>query len=473
MLVFGRAPGCSVVIQAATVSRHHFILEANPPDARIRDLGSRNGTFVNGVKYGGRPDGETPEDAKDRLYPQVDLANGDQVSVGEVSIAVSIVMPPSCCQSGVEIDEGDKNALWMQGSHMCQACRGMMETPAMSLETRPRIIVEKLCCSQCGKDVAQETGNRRHGSYVCEACRAWIMPEEGGGVRAILRNAVKVRDGEPKPIIAGYTIGEELARGGMGCVFSAKRDSDNADVVVKVMLSPVAVEPAAVKRFQREISLTKNLRHDNIVYLLDDGVAGSIFYFIMEFCNTGDLASFANKYGGKLALPAFAPIMVQCLQGLEHANSQGVVHRDLKPQNILLHKNEQGYLAKVSDFGLAKSFEAYGLSGLTATGAMADTYPYMPREQLTNFKTVEPVSDVWSFAATFYRVLTGHLPRSTPHKMDPLQVILEVDSTPIEQRVPSIPDAVAAVFERALMSDQDQRYRDGGELRRAFDEALS
>jgi serine/threonine protein kinase len=239
------------------------------------------------------------------------------------------------------------------------------------------------------------------------------------------------------------------------------------------MLSPIAVERVAVDRFHREISLTKKLNHENIVGFIDDGVAGSIFYFIMEFCNSGDLAQFAFQRGGILPLKVCLPIMLQCLRGLEHAHVEGVVHRDLKPANVLLHQIENKYVAKISDFGLAKSFDASGLSGLTATGSGGGTMPYMPREQLTQFKDVRPASDVWSFAATFYTILTGRLPRAASETADPLQVILEVDATPIRQHLPSLPDAVAAVFDQALLSDTSRRYQDGGELRRALRKAVS
>lgn len=106
--LFGRHTDCHAQLpKDGYVSRHHFILEVNPPDARIRDLGSLNGTVVNGIKYGGRVPGELPEDATARDYPSCDLADGDSITVGNTTIQVTVDSAPTCCQCGTEIIEDD------------------------------------------------------------------------------------------------------------------------------------------------------------------------------------------------------------------------------------------------------------------------------------------------------------------------------------------------------------------------------
>lgn len=165
--------------------------------------------------------------------------------------------------------------------------------------------------------------------------------------------------------------------------------------------------------------------------------------------------------------------MVQTLKGLQFAHDQGIVHRDLKPQNLLLQQAERGWMVRIADFGLAKSFEQAGLSGMTATGTAAGTPGFMPREQLTNYRHLDPASDVWSIAATFYSLLTGCVPREFPPGVDPIRVVLQHPPVPIRERDPSIPAELAAVFDRALEDDLSKRYRNVIQLTRDLRKVLN
>jgi serine/threonine protein kinase len=127
--------------------------------------------------------------------------------------------------------------------------------------------------------------------------------------------------------------------------------------------------------------------------------------------------------------------------------------------------------AKIADLGFAKNFAQAGLSGMTMTGQIAGTVAYMPREQVTNFKYVKPVSDVWSMGATFYHMLTGALPREMHLFQDPIEAILHNPVVPIEQRDPGIPLSIAEVINRALSNDPAMRYQDAQEFRAALEMA--
>jgi serine/threonine protein kinase len=166
-----------------------------------------------------------------------------------------------------------------------------------------------------------------------------------------------------------------------------------------------------------------------------------------------------------------APIMLQALEGLAYAHQKGFVHRDLKPQNILLTARERG-VAKVSDFGLAKNFQKAGFSGMTATGSVAGTYPFMAREQVTNFKYVKPVSDVWSMGATLYFMLTGEFPRDFRRGQDPMEVILRGNIVSIRKRDSSIPRNVAEVIDRAVADKDRERYQTAAEFGRELAKVL-
>jgi len=162
------------------------------------------------------------------------------------------------------------------------------------------------------------------------------------------------------------------------------------------------------------------------------------------------------------------PIMVHVLDGLSHAHSKDIVHRDLKPQNILLKQEQKGVRAKISDFGLSKNFTQAGFSGMTITGTYAGSYPFMPREQVTNFKYVKPVSDIWSLAATFYFLLTGQLPRDMREGDDPLEAILTGVIIPIRARRPDLSKDLAQIIDKALLNNPVNRFQDASSMRKAI-----
>jgi serine/threonine protein kinase len=146
---------------------------------------------------------------------------------------------------------------------------------------------------------------------------------------------------------------------------------------------------------------------------------------------------------------------VGALEGLAAAHDAGFVHRDLKPENILLAANG---VARLADFGLAKSFQQAGLSGMTATGMVAGTFQFMPREQLTSYRRARPTTDVWSMAATLYYLLTGEYARDFDAHSDPLAVILRGGTVPLRQRDPSVPVDLAALIDRALDDEPSRRF---------------
>jgi pSer/pThr/pTyr-binding forkhead associated (FHA) protein len=376
----GRHPDCQMHLpDDECVSRHHFILEACPPQACVRDLGSRNGTYVNGRKVGGRKEGESPEEGARRAYPEVTLKHGDRIQVGDTALEV----------------------------HVTQAEKQAGPPPAAPVPSFDELNPQQLA-------------------------------------DLLLKAAKKGK--APRLDIPGYEIEKELGRGGFGVVFRARRLSDSVPVAIKVLLPRVAVRPAELEKFLREMTITAQLRHRNIVKLYDQGHSEGIPWFVMEYCEGGSLWDFIRQHGGKVPLETARPIMLAALEGLAHAHQQGIVHRDLKPQNILLDRG----VARISDFGLAKNFQQAGFSGLSITGNYAGTPLFMPREQLINFKHLKPASDVWSIAATFYFMLTGAFPYPFTKDRDPIDVILNEQIVPIIQRDKTLPKALCKAFDLSL-----------------------
>jgi len=421
--LFGRAPDCHARLAASdmSASRHHFILEANPPLARLRDLGSLNGTHVNGVRHGGRRAQESPEEAAGQDHAGVDLRHGDEIRVGATVIRVEVAAPPACSDCG-----------------------------------RPILDAERERCGWVG------------GAYLCEACRRGTLTGRGlagdGFPLALVAAAGGVEEaGAPGSTVGPYAIERLLGRGGMGAVYLARRLGGEASppVALKVMLPRMVLDEGAQEIFIREIEITRALRHPNIVGLLDFGKHQGRFYFALEYCAGGSVEQLRRRHAGRVPLPSTLHIAVGALEGLAAAHEAGFVHRDLKPDNVLL--GEDG-AARLADFGLAKSFQQAGLSGMTATGAVAGTFQFMPREQLTSYRQARPTTDVWSMAATIYYLLTGQYAREFAEGADPLAVILRGGVVPLRQRDPTVPPDLAAILDRALDDEPSRRFPTAREL---------
>ena len=411
-LLFGRAADCHARLSPddASASRHHFILEVNPPQASLRDLGSLNGTRVNGVRHGGRRIEETPEQGAHRPGAQVELCDGDEIRVGETVMRMSVEGPAACAQCHRPIAGGEREqCAWVNGTFLCAECR------------------------------------RATGAQPVPGTAS--LPGGGGGTEEAIVS--------PGTLVGGYEVDRLLGRGGMGAVYLARSRADGRPIALKLMLPRVEVDEAAAEIFLREIDVTRSLRHPNIVALLDFGKHEGRFYFALEYCPGGNAEILLQKSGGRLSLPAVVRLAAGVLAGLAAAHDAGFVHRDIKPDNVLLAGDGT---AKLADFGLAKSFQQAGLSGMTATGAVAGTFHFMPREQLTSFREVRPVSDVWSMAATLYYLLTGEYPRDFGTGADPLAVILKGGVVPILGRDPDIPVDLAGVIDGALHDDPARRF---------------
>jgi len=164
--------------------------------------------------------------------------------------------------------------------------------------------------------------------------------------------------------------------------------------------------------------------------------------------------------------------MVQTLEGLAYVHARSLVHRDIKPQNILLTGSQANRIAKIADYGLAKNFTMAGWSGHTVTGTFGGSFFYMPREQIFEFKYIYPNGDVWSMGATFYHMLTGQFPRQFNRGQDPLEAILQGPIIPIRQQDASLPKPVAEVIDRSLQNNPAERYQDAGAMLQALKNAL-
>jgi len=287
-------------------------------------------------------------------------------------------------------------------------------------------------------------------------------------VKSAKRLPLSTSDHAPNVQIPGYRIEKQIGRGSMGTVFRAARESDGLSVAVKLISLLEGVSQRDVTRFLREAQILAKLEHRHIVRHLDSGQSEGVVYLVMELVDGPDAARVVKR-GGALDVPTAVRIMLQALDGLAHAHKRGFVHRDVKPANLLLGRENSKRVVKVADFGLSRCYEASGMSGRTLHGEVGGTPAFMAPEQVTHYREVKPVSDQYSAAATLYFLLTGKYPLN--FDADPREQLVQIVSeprVPIRTHRPGLSPEVAAVIHKALSNDSEDRYTDVKAFRQAL-----
>jgi len=286
--------------------------------------------------------------------------------------------------------------------------------------------------------------------------------------------------------VPGYELIRELGRGSQGIVHLARHVDTGDLVALKQVLATGTVDENARFAFRREFESIRALHHPNIVEFRGGGDRQNAFFFACEYCRGGDLERLAARHGGTVPVAEALSVVRQVLAALGYAHqaalpgarrpdgaataARGLVHRDVKPANILLAGtgSDARPLVKLADFGLAKAFEHAGLSGHTRTGALAGTIPFTARPQLVGYKYAGPEVDVWATAACLYWMLTGATPRDFPPNKDPIAVALREPVVRIKDRDPSIPAPLAEVIDEALADSPRITIRTADELAEAL-----
>lgn len=260
-----------------------------------------------------------------------------------------------------------------------------------------------------------------------------------------------------------YVIIAEIGRGGMGAVYKA-RDVELDRVVAIKVLSPYLVgEPRLVQRFMREARLAANLDHPNIVTIYDIGGEGSYYYFAMKYLDGVTLKEYVVQ-NGPLAPEETLPLVRQLASALDYAHGQNLIHRDIKPGNVIIGSDGQ---LSLTDFGLAKVAENLKL---TASGDTIGTLEYMAPEQARG--DAVKGSDIYSLGVIVYEMLTGRLPFQGNNQATLLYQHLHDPPPPLHQWNPSVPPEVEKVVLQAMAKDPADRYPTAGEFSRALEEAV-
>ncbi|MHC4253657.1 MAG: protein kinase domain-containing protein, partial [Planctomycetota bacterium] len=398
-LVVGRAPGKDgFLIADISLSRKHCEFSFRSGGLVIEDLGSRNGTFVNGERVVNRG-----------------LRPGDEIEIGESRILVR--SPPA---GGARASNSTE--LW-RAEGLCVLCGVVI--PA--------------------DDIAAGRAQGTPQGLTCSRCL---------GVALF-----------PGRILGGYRILEQIGFGGMAKVYRAEKVSGGRIVAVKTLLDPKGASPQQRERFVREARASARLEHPNLVRVYDAGEHSGIPYIVMEYIEGEDLAGILDRRG-KIEVGRSVDITLDVAAALTYAHEHGIVHRDVKPGNIIL---DAVYgRARLLDLGVAKVLDFEEEVRLTRTGMGIGTLEYAAPEQIESANTVDGRADIYALGATLYRMVVGRRPFVATRELALARAILQNPVTWPDEAVARVPADLRAAVEKAMEKRPSDRFRTAEDFRAAL-----
>jgi eukaryotic-like serine/threonine-protein kinase len=287
--------------------------------------------------------------------------------------------------------------------------------------------------------------------------QGWSVPAADG----VISTTALVQLSPGTSIGNRYEIVRLLGQGGMGAVYQAHDKELERQVAIKVIRADMASNPEILRRFKQELILARQITHKNVIRIFDLGQADGIKFITMEYIEGENLQAVLRQKK-KLAPAEAASILAQVCRALEAAHNEGVIHRDLKPQNIMLDKTGRAY---VMDFGIARSMLG---SGMTQTGALIGTPDYMSPEQAKG-QTLDARSDLFSIGIIFYEMLSGQVPFDADTTMGKLWKRTNEPARPLDELDKSIPKPLSDIVRKCLEIDPQKRYASAGELLRQIE----
>jgi serine/threonine-protein kinase len=263
----------------------------------------------------------------------------------------------------------------------------------------------------------------------------------------------------PKSLSLGdFRLIRKLGHGAMGRVFKARQISLERDVAVKVLYRHVAANRLFLQRFLREAKLMARLNHPNIVHCYGTGKSQGRYYLAMEYISGRTALEWLMRLG-KYRVGDALHVALACAHALHYAHTHGLVHRDVKPDNVLIGKDGR---VKLADLGLARTLQDD--MALTQTGHGAGTPVYMAPEQARNAKHVDPRSDLYALGCMLYQLLTAHLPFPGSTVLDVVIAKMEGHYVPAREYNPEVPPQLEAIIARLLARFPQDRYQSAAAL---------
>ena len=279
--------------------------------------------------------------------------------------------------------------------------------------------------------------------------------------------------------VGSYRILTPIGRGGMAVVYKGYQPTLDRYVAIKVISHAVADDHNFVERFQREAATVARLRHQNLVQMMDFGVHRDISYMVMEYIEGETLKERIiriSNSGERIPLSEVKQIVEDTAAALDYAHAHGIIHRDVKPSNIMLRSEERlaqltgaaPFTAVLTDFGIARMLEGVQLTG---TGAAIGTPDYMSPEQAKG-EPATAASDIYALGIVLFEMLTGELPFKADSPLAVLIKHLQARPPLLASKVPELPVSLELVIMKALTKDQQDRYATAGELASALSQAI-
>jgi serine/threonine-protein kinase len=271
-------------------------------------------------------------------------------------------------------------------------------------------------------------------------------------------------------VLGPYLLLERLGRGGMGQVYKARHRPMKRVVALKVLRPDHVADPAALQRFRREMQAAAQLSHPNIVTVFDAAQVGDVHFLAMEYIDGLDLSALVHS-SGPVSVPIACDYIRQAAAGLHHAHEHGLIHRDVKPSNMLVTTADPAGVVKVLDLGLARPIQIAGRgdgSSLTIDGTIVGTPDFMAPEQAKNSRTVDRRADLYSLGCTLYYLLAGRLPFPDGTAMDKLMQHQFEQPFPLELVRPDMPPGLLAVLQRLIAKKPEERFQTGEETAAAL-----
>jgi hypothetical protein len=443
-VVVGRGAGASLRLpdtaEYRSVSGYHCVIELSRNRAYLRDLGSLNGTFLNGHLVSRREE--------DRLQGVAVRGFGVKLKDGDVITLAGLFS----FRAGL-VDE----ALYGPGA------------AAAPSEVSP-------VCPSCGRP-HHPVPLSKYGDVLCPDCR----PNPLASLKLLKAGLNRrVRTLDP---LKGLRVTRTLGRGSTSAVFLAERKDNGLRMALKVMSPAISENDWARKSFLREVAIGRALKHANVTKLYDFGYYGGAYFYLMEFCPGGNSEDKRLEAGGAMGPAEALRIILPVLDGLHYIHnvklaavradagpapeSRGLVHRDLKPANIFLG-GVDGTVPKLADIGVGKLYKTDDSFGNTRTGSVAGSPATMPRQQVIDFKRAGPEVDVWAAAASLYKLITGEYPRDFPEDQDPWRVVLSRPAVPVLRRGRPVGAHLALALDEALIDNPAIRHQSAQSLKKAL-----
>ncbi len=332
-------------------------------------------------------------------------------------------------------------------------------------------------CDSCRRRVAEVTSDSFVGRLRDAQARPESIPPVGSSLAGLSKLGVESHTPAPPPASTlppglaehpDYQIVRELGRGGMGVVYLAENRMMGRKEVLKVVSSHLLNRQGVLERFLREIRSAAQLHHPNIVTAYSATRVGESIVLPMQFVDGYDLSELVEK-SGPLSVAHACNFVYQAALGLQHAHEHGMVHRDIKPNNLMLARDGNKPVIKVLDFGLAKvTSEGAVDGGLTHEGQMLGTPHYIAPEQTVSPQKADIRADIYSLGCALYCLLTGHPPFDAPSLYELLQAHHSMDAKPLNFIRPEVPAELAALVAKMLAKEPERRYQTPAEVAQAL-----